>query len=220
MAPTEVTKKRLPTTRRRFGAVIAVCALLLASAGCAASETTEEPMSDDNSYADIVAVDADIVIEDYGTITISLDLEAAPETVRNFISLAESGFYDGLTFHRIIDGFMMQGGDPTGSGYGGSGTTIPGEFSANGYDNPLSHTRGTVSMARSESYNSASSQFFIVQEDSTYLDGAYAAFGHVTSGMDIVDQICADAEDIDGNGLVAADARPVIVSVTIRTETE
>lgn len=220
MSPLEVARKRFPTTRRRIGAVIAICALLLATAGCAASETTEEPASDGSAYADIVAADADIVIEDYGTITVSLDLEAAPETVRNFISLAESGFYDGLTFHRIIDGFMMQGGDPTGSGYGGSGTTIIGEFSANGYDNPLSHIRGTVSMARSESYDSASSQFFIVQADSTYLDGSYAAFGRVTSGMDIVDQICADAEDIDGNGLIAADTRPVIVSVTVRAEME
>ena len=158
---------------------------------------------------------ADIVIKDYGTITISLDAEAAPETVENFISLAESGFYDGLTFHRIIEGFMMQGGDPNGDGTGGSGTTITGEFSANGHDNNLSHTRGTVSMARAKAYNSASSQFFIVHEDSTHLDGEYAAFGQVVSGMEIVDQICADAEPIDGNGLIAVDAQPVIESVTI-----
>ena len=158
---------------------------------------------------------ADIVIKDYGTITISLDAEAAPETVENFISLAESGFYDGLTFHRIIEGFMMQGGDPYGDGTGGSGTTITGEFSANGHVNNLSHTRGTVSMARAKAYNSASSQFFIVHEDSTHLDGEYAAFGQVVSGMEIVDQICADAEPIDENGLIAADAQPVIQSVTI-----
>ena len=158
---------------------------------------------------------ADIVIKDYGTITILLDAEAAPETVENFISLAESGFYDGLTFHRIWEGFMMQGGDPDGDGTGGSGTTITGEFSANGYDNNLSHTRGTISMARADDYNSASSQFFIVQEDSPHLDGFYAAFGHVTSGMEIVDKICADAEPIDNNRLIAADAQPVIESVTI-----
>lgn len=160
---------------------------------------------------------ADIVIKDYGTITILLDADAAPETVENFISLAESGFYDGLTFHRIIEGFMMQGGDPNGNGTGGSETTITGEFSANGYDNTLSHTRGTVSMARAKNYNSASSQFFIVHEDSTFLDGEYAAFGQVTSGMDVVDKICADAKPIDGNGLIAPDAQPVIVSVTIHT---
>lgn len=158
---------------------------------------------------------ADIVIKDYGTITISLDAEAAPETVENFISLAESGFYDGLTFHRIIEGFMMQGGDPNGDGTGGSGITITGEFSANGHDNNLSHTRGIVSMARAKAYNSASSQFFIVQEDSPHLDGEYAAFGQVVTGMEIVDQICADAKPIDGNGLIAADAQPVIESITI-----
>ena len=159
---------------------------------------------------------ADIEIEDYGTITIFLDPESAPKTVDNFVSLAESGFYNGLTFHRIIEGFMMQGGDPDGNGFGGSGTTITGEFSSNGwYANTLSHTRGTVSMARSKANNSASSQFFIVHQDSTFLDGDYAAFGYVTSGMDIVDKICADAEPIDSNGLIAADAQPVIVSISI-----
>ena len=172
-------------------------------------EPSEEPAEED--------IYADIVIADYGTITILLAPEWAPETVDNFVSLAQSGFYDGLTFHRIIEGFMMQGGDPNGSGTGSSGTNIKGEFLANGYANLLSHTRGVVSMARADPYDSASCQFFIVQEDSTYLDGAYAAFGRVTSGMDIVDQICADAVPIDGNGLIAADAQPVIVSITIRT---
>lgn len=210
MSPNKADKKWSSATVWKIGAAIAVCALLLAVAGCAASTDTEPSSSASGSYADIV-------IADYGTITISLDSESAPETVDNFISLAESGFYDGLTFHRIIEGFMMQGGDPDGNGYGGSETTITGEFSANGHNNPLSHTRGTVSMARSEDYNSASSQFFIVQQDSTYLDGGYAAFGRVTSGMDIVDQICADAQPIDGNGLIAADEQPVIVSITIRT---
>lgn len=218
-------KKRFVAVGRRLGAAIAVCALLLAAAGCAAAENSGQPLGTEQppntkQPTPVGSSYADIVIADYGTITISLDSEAAPETVSNFISLAESGFYDGLTFHRIIEGFMMQGGDPNGNGYGGSGTTITGEFSDNGYGNPLSHTRGTVSMARSEGYNSASSQFFIVQKDSTFLDGAYAAFGSVTSGIDIVDQICADAEPIDGNGLIAAGAQPVIESITIRTETE
>lgn len=210
MLPNKAEKKWYSATVWKIGAAIALCALLLSATGCAVSTDTEPSSSASGSYADIV-------IADYGTITISLDSEAAPETVDNFISLAESGFYDGLTFHRIIEGFMMQGGDPDGNGYGGSETTITGEFSANGHNNPLSHTRGTVSMARSDDYNSASSQFFIVQKDSTYLDGGYAAFGRVTSGMDIVDQICADAVPIDGNGLIAADAQPVIVSITIRT---
>ncbi len=159
---------------------------------------------------------ADITIEGYGTVTVELDASAAPVTVDNFITLAESGFYDGLTFHRIIDGFMMQGGDPEGTGLGGSEKTIVGEFSANGHDNPLSHTRGTISMARSsQDYDSASSQFFIVQSDSPNLDGQYAAFGHVTSGMEYVDQICEDAEPTDNNGSIAPEDQPVITSVVI-----
>ncbi|MDY2959145.1 peptidylprolyl isomerase [Floccifex sp.] len=161
---------------------------------------------------------ADIKIKDYGTIVVQLDSEQAPETVENFVDLAESGFYDGLTFHRIIDGFMMQGGDPNGNGTGGSDKTIKGEFSANGVDNELSHTRGTISMARSSAYDSASSQFFIVQSDSTFLDGQYAAFGTVLSGMDIVDEICEQAQPTDDNGTIEASEQPVIESITIRTE--
>ncbi len=161
---------------------------------------------------------ADITVEGYGTITVAMDAAAAPVTVLNFITLAEDGFYDGLTFHRIIDGFMMQGGDPEGTGLGGSDETILGEFAANGYDNPLSHTRGAISMARSQDYNSASSQFFIVQSDSTYLDGQYAAFGYVASGMEYVDQICKDAKPTDDNGTIAKEDQPVITSIVIRQE--
>ena len=161
---------------------------------------------------------ADIEIENYGTITVQLDQEAAPITVANFVNLAESGFYDGLTFHRIIEGTMMQGGCPEGTGYGGSDETIVGEFSANGYENNLSHTRGAISMARSDDYDSASSQFFIVQEDYTSWDGQYAAFGYVTEGLDIVDAVCEAAEPTDGNGFIAAEDQPVITSITIRTE--
>ena len=161
---------------------------------------------------------ADIKIEDYGTITVELDEDAAPETVANFISLAETGFYDGLTFHRIIEGFMMQGGDPNGDGTGGSDTTITGEFTENGHDNNLSHTRGAISMARSDDYNSASSQFFIVQQDSTYLDGSYAVFGYVTSGMNVVDAICEAAEPTDDNGTIPEDEQPVISSITIYSD--
>lgn len=159
---------------------------------------------------------AEIVVKDYGTITVALDKEAAPKTVENFVSLAKSGFYDGLTFHRVIEGFMIQGGDPNGDGTGGSDQTIPGEFSANGYDNPLSHTRGTISMARAQDYDSASSQFFIMQEDNTSLDGQYAAFGHVTSGMEVVDAICQDAVNGDSNGVLPAEDQPVIESITIQ----
>ena len=160
---------------------------------------------------------ADITIEDYGTITVALDGDAAPVTVANFVDLAESGFYDGLTFHRIIEGFMMQGGDPEGDGTGGSEETIAGEFSANGYENTLSHTRGAISMARSSDYDSASSQFFIVHEDSTdSLDGLYACFGYVTEGMDVVDAICEAAEPTDDNGAISAENQPVITSILIR----
>ena len=160
---------------------------------------------------------ADITVKDYGVITVALDASAAPETVENFTDLAKSGFYDGLTFHRIMEGFMIQGGDPEGNGTGGSGHHITGEFSANGHENPISHVRGVISMARAARDNdSASSQFFIVQQDSTFLDGQYAAFGHVTEGMDVVDQICADAQPIDNNGTIPPEEQPVITSITIR----
>ena len=157
-----------------------------------------------------------IDISGYGTVTVRLDQKAAPITCANFVSLAESGFYDGLTFHRIMEGFMIQGGDPSGNGSGGSGTTIKGEFSANGVKNSLSHTRGAISMARNNlSYDSASSQFFIVQKDALFLDGQYAAFGYVTDGMEVVDAIAADAEPTDSNGTIPPDQQPVITSVTI-----
>ncbi|MGM9948133.1 peptidylprolyl isomerase [Floccifex sp.] len=161
---------------------------------------------------------ADIDIEGYGEIVVQLDSKNAPKTVENFVELAQSGFYDGLTFHRIMDGFMMQGGDPNGDGTGGSSQTIKGEFSENGIENNLSHIRGTISMARSSDMDSASSQFFIVQEDSTFLDGQYAAFGTVLSGMDIVDEICESADPTDNNGTIEKDQQPVIKSITIRKE--
>ena len=158
---------------------------------------------------------ATLTLEGGDQITIYLYPDQAPNTVANFISLANSGFYDGLTFHRIIDGFMIQGGDPKGDGSGGTDQNIKGEFSENGVKNDISHVRGTVSMARSNDYNSASSQFFIVQSDSTFLDGQYAGFGHVTSGMDIVDQICKDAQTEDSNGTVSWWNQPKITSIRI-----
>ena len=158
---------------------------------------------------------ADISIRDYGDIKVELDADTAPVTVTNFVKLAQEGFYDGLTFWRIMDGFMMQGGDPKGNGTGGSGETIKGEFSSNGVKNDISHVRGTISMARSSDPDSASSQFFIVQSDSTFLDGDYVAFGKVTEGMDIVDEICKNANPTDDNGTVKADEQPVIDSIQI-----
>ncbi|MBU5482376.1 peptidylprolyl isomerase [Blautia sp. MSJ-19] len=158
---------------------------------------------------------ADISIRDYGDILVELDADTAPVTVTNFVKLAQEGFYDGLTFWRIMDGFMMQGGDPKGNGTGGSGETIKGEFSSNGVKNDISHVRGTISMARSSDPDSASSQFFIVQSDSIFLDGDYAAFGSVTDGMDIVDKICKEAKPTDDNGTIKADEQPVIESIRI-----
>ena len=158
---------------------------------------------------------AEIEVKDYGTIDVELDADTAPITVTNFVKLAQEGFYDGLTFHRIMDGFMIQGGDPNGNGTGGSEENIKGEFSNNGVDNDISHTRGTISMARASDPDSASSQFFIVQADSTFLDGDYAGFGHVTEGMDIVDKICEDAKPTDNNGTITSDQQPVIEKITI-----
>ena len=157
----------------------------------------------------------EIEVQDYGTISVELDADHAPITVTNFINLAESGFYDGLTFHRIINGVMMQGGDPMGDGTGGSDQKIKGEFSSNGVDNPLSHTRGAISMARTNIPNSASSQFFIVQQDYTSWDGKYAVFGYVTEGMDIVDQICENAIVQDNNGTVYKEDQPVITTIRV-----
>lgn len=151
-----------------------------------------------------------IEVEKYGTIEVELDADEAPITVTNFINLVKDNFYDGLTFHRIIDGFMIQGGDPNGNGTGGSKNTIKGEFAANGVDNNISHKRGVISMARSDYNDSASSQFFIVHKDSPHLDGQYAAFGHVTSGMEIVDKICDDVKVEDDNGTVLKENQPII----------
>ena len=160
-------------------------------------------------------INAEINIKDYGVIKLELDADSAPITVTYFVNLVNDKFYDGLTFHRIIDGFMIQGGDPLGNGTGGSDKTIKGEFKNNGVENNISHTRGTISMARSQANDSASSQFFIVQSDSTFLDGSYAGFGHVTSGMEIVDKICKDTKTEDDNGTVEKENQPVIESIKI-----
>lgn len=158
--------------------------------------------------------------EQTGDIVIQLRPDVAPITVENFESLVSSGFYDGLTFHRVYSGFMIQGGDPKGNGTGGSGKTIKGEFSANGVNNTLSHKRGVVSMARSSSYNSASSQFFICHADSTFLDGNYAAFGEVVSGMDVVDGIAGTAVVSNGSEVSKPVTAPVIVKATLSATAE
>ena len=146
-----------------------------------------------------------IDVQDYGTITLELDADEAPISVTNFVNLAKEGFYDGLTFHRIISGFMIQGGDPLGMGVGGPGYQFKDEI----------HPELSISMARANDPDSASSQFFIVHEDSTFLDGQYAAFGHVTDGMDVVDAICKNTPVQDNNGTVKAADQPVITSITV-----
>ncbi len=156
---------------------------------------------------------AKIEIRNYGIIELELDADIAPITVANFAKLVNEGFYDGLTFHRIIEGFMIQGGDPEGTGMGGSSENIKGEFFLNGIQNTISHVRGTISMARSNAYNSASSQFFIVHEDSTFLDKQYAGFGKVTSGIEIVDKICEDIQVEDDNGTVLKENQPIIEKI-------
>ena len=194
---------------------------LIMLAGCGGgnseqSETPEAPETEAVQTADPIGIHhAEIEIEDYGTVSLELDGDTAPITVQNFMDLANKGFYDGLTFHRIIDGFMIQGGDPNGDGTGGADTNIIGEFSANGYENNIAHVKGVISMARAQDPNSASSQFFIMVADAPHLDGQYAAFGHVTSGQDVVDKIAADAKPLDDNGTIAPEDQPVIKSVKI-----
>lgn len=202
-----------------LAALMIPAALLFAFGGC------KDRFVNPNEYRNLPPRDlsgfmtgthhAEIDVQDYGTIKIELYADIAPETVTNFINLANEGFYNGLTFHRIMDGFMIQGGDPEGTGRGGSGKTITGEFSGNGIENSISHVRGTVSMARSNDMNSASSQFFIVQTDSLFLDGQYAGFGTVTEGMEIVDQICIDTPVTDDNGSVNAEDQPIITEIRI-----
>lgn len=203
-------------------AILLCAALALALAACAGISTTTptqeaSPSAEASDGPEGIGVHhVDMEIADYGTIKLELDGDTAPITVENFLTLARDGFYDGLTLHRIMEGFMMQGGDPQGDGYGGSDSTIKGEFAANGVDNDISHVRGTISMARNgRDMDSASSQFFIVHEDSTSLDGQYAAFGHVTEGMEVVDAICQAAQPIDDNGTIPAGEQPVITSVTV-----
>ena len=156
-----------------------------------------------------------IKVKDVGEIKLELYGEEAPITVNNFVSLVNKKFYDGLTFHRIIEGFMIQGGDPEGNGTGGSDKEIKGEFSANGVENPISHKRGVLSMARANDPNSASSQFFIMHEDYTGLDGSYAAFGMVTSGIGVVDKLAEDTPVVDNNGTVQNGKQPIIEYIKI-----
>lgn len=209
-----------------------ICSILLAAAlavgttgllgGCGnsaekAQSPSEQKETEGASQEDLLSGKhhVEIQVEDYGVIKAELDADAAPITVTNFVDLAEDGFYDGLTFHRIISGFMIQGGDPNGNGTGGSDKTIKGEFADNGVENPIAHERGVLSMARSQEPDSASSQFFIMHEAAPHLDGQYAAFGKVTEGMEIVDKICEETTVLDNNGTVAKEDQPVIESIKV-----
>lgn len=189
---------------KKIKKLLIITLILIAAVGCSKKENKM-----DNKYLS-GKINVLMQVKDYGDIKIELDADTAPITVTNFVNLVKNKFYDGLTFHRIMDGFMIQGGDPNGDGTGGSDETIKGEFEANGVKNNISHKRGVISMARSMNNDSASSQFFIVQQDSTFLDKQYAAFGHVTSGMDVVDKIAKDANPTDDNGTIPKNEQPVI----------
>ena len=192
--------------------IVLVAVLVLLLTGCASKQASNTQQTAQPFQK---VRHAEITVRDYGTIKLELDEGTAPITVANFIKLAKDGFYDGLTFHRIMDGFMIQGGDPDGNGTGGAKEKIKGEFSKNGVNNPISHVKGIISMARSNAPDSASSQFFITVADSTFLDGSYAAFGRVTEGMEVAEQIAKDAKPVDNNGTIPAKQQPVIESIVI-----
>lgn len=196
---------------RLLGVFMAIILCFGTLAGCGKNDVNNE-MSTDSMEGIEETVQAIITMESGDTITLELYPGIAPITVANFKELCEEGFYDGLTFHRIISGFMIQGGDPNGNGTGGPGHTIKGEFEANGVKNDLLHERGVISMARSQAYDSAGSQFFIMHDDAPHLDGQYAAFGKVIDGMDAVDAIAETAVYFDGQTPLEA---PVIESIKI-----
>ena len=195
---------------KKWMKIFFVLLTVVSLAGCSSSKTTGKTKKTKTLKGNY---QVEIKIKDYGTIYAEIDADTAPITVTNFVNLCKNHFHDGLTFHRIIKDFMIQGGDPNGDGTGGSEETIKGEFSDNGVENPLKHTRGALSMARSQDNDSASSQFFIVQKTASHLDGQYAVFGYVYEGMDIVDKICDDVQVEDNNGTVAKENQPVIESI-------
>lgn len=199
---------------KKFLSILICIMLSLAVVACVNNASTATSVSSKGGE-EVNKPKVEISVKNYGKMQFELDPSQAPITVENFLNLAKSGFYDGLTFHRIIKGFMIQGGDPLGTGYGGSDNNIKGEFASNGVENNITHDRGVISMARSMDPNSASSQFFIMHQASPYLDGEYAAFGHILSGIEIVDKICDDTKVQDGNGSVAKDDQPIIEYVKV-----
>lgn len=208
--------------RNVFVAIIMALVVIMAIHGLIGCSKPKESVVGDQGYIEEASGKfasgthhAIIHVKDFGDIKLVINSNVAPITASNFCNLADSGFYNGLTFHRIIPGFMIQGGDPNGDGTGGADKNIKGEFSANGVANPLTHSRGVISMARSQDNNSASSQFFIMHKDDPSLDGQYAAFGNVEEGMDVVDKICKEVHAQDANGTVKPQDQPVIESIEI-----
>jgi peptidyl-prolyl cis-trans isomerase B (cyclophilin B) len=193
-------------------AAVLLCTSLFGLTSCKNRDHSYEPKENE--------VYVRMKVKGIGEIDLCLDRNAAPITVENFVNLVEDKFYNKLTFHRVIEGFMIQGGDPKGNGTGGSDENIKGEFSLNGFENPILHKRGVLSMARSSAPDSASSQFFIMHAAAPHLDGSYAAFGCVTDGIDVVDAIRQNTPVTDGNGSVAKANQPKILSVKVTERTE
>ena len=210
-------KKLTPRNLGLIAAAVALVVLIIVGAVCVKNGPTENANTIRTEYKEGELLTGthyvEIEVKDYGTMTAELYADIAPITVTNFMKLVDKGFYNNLTFHRIITGFMIQGGDPLGNGRGGSDEQILGEFSANNVENELRHERGVLSMARSNAFNSASSQFFIMHADNSFLDGQYAAFGRVLTGMEVVDAICADARPYDSNGMMKPEEQPVITAI-------
>ena len=202
--------------KRIIALVLVIAALATVFAGCKKKGNPLDKYTVDDSTEKKDYYYVAMAVEDYGVIIVKLDATAAPKTVANFVKLVREGFYNGLTFHRVIEGFMIQGGDPNANGTGGSSEKIEGEFLYNGYYNPISHKKGVISMARSDNYDSASSQFFICNANSasvSALDYKYAAFGHVVEGLDVVDAITSGtAKYGDGNGAIANKSNQAVIT--------
>jgi peptidyl-prolyl cis-trans isomerase B (cyclophilin B) len=207
-------------TKKIISLLMAIFLCLALTACTGSNKSSDSGSSKTVDYSNDTNPVAEIVMSDGSVIKVELYPEAAPNTVNNFIYLANSGFYDGLTFHRIIPGFMIQGGDPKGDGTGGPGYSIAGEFKDNGFENNLKHTRGVISMARAQSYDSAGSQFFIMVADAKSLDGQYAAFGKVTEGIEVVDKIVGAERDSNDKPLESVVMRKVTVDLKGKTYSE
>jgi len=190
--------------KKTVAIALAAVLLVLLLAGCGSNKTWTGKH------------DVEITVANYGTITLEINADAAPQTASNFLNLAKKGFYNKQTIYRAIPGFAIYGGDPNKNGTGtNGGNTIPGEFTSNGFNNTLSHTRGAIGMARDVNKDSASCRFYILQSDQLFLDGDFAVFGYVITGMDVVDQIAAAAQTIGSDGYIAESNQPVITSVKV-----